>query len=243
MNLTTDKTITNTFQDITKAALILRNNDLNSGKAGSKILKDAENLSGKRSEKILIDLRSLKDISIDYIKINDWGLDFLCDFIVSNHHKYIKKMLPKILSACKVKSGKKPKEFNLFKELTQLKNDFEFHMQKEEKLLFPYIKKMDKIFYDKAEYEIPPFGSILNLIRVIEKEHILAGKSLIKIGKICRGSKAGTVVHGSKKILNDYLSEFDTDFHFHVHLENNILFPKAISLEKKLKKTTKNLNK
>lgn len=243
MNLTTDKTITNTFQDFTKAALILKNFNLNSGKAGSKILKDAENLYGNRSEKILIDLRSLKDISIDFIKINDWSLDFLCDFIVSNHHKYIRKMLPKILSACKVNSGKKHKEFNLFKELTQLKNDLEFHMQKEEKLLFPYIKKLNKIFNDKAEYEIPPFGSILNLIKVIEKEHSIAGKSLIKIEKICSGSNAGTNVHGSKKILNDYLSEFDTDFHFHIHLENNILFPKAISLEKKLKKISNNHEK
>lgn len=239
MDLTTDKTITNTFQDFTNAALILRNYNLNSGKAGSKILKDAENLSGKRSEKILTDLRSLKDISIDYIKINDWSLDFLCDFIVSNHHKYIRKMMPKIISAGKLICGKRSDKFNLYKELTQLNNDLEFHMQKEEKLLFPYIKKMNKLLNDKTEYEIPPFGSIVNLIRVIEKEHISAEKSLIKIKKICSGSKTGTADQKNKKTLNEFMREFDTDFHIHIHLENNIMFPKAISLEKKLKKILK----
>jgi len=229
MNLDTDKSTADIFQDISKTPLILRNYDLNLNPAGGKISKDTEYLSGNRSEKNLKDLKSLKDVSIDYIKINDWSLDFLCDFIVSNHHKYIRKMMPKIISAGKLIYGKKYDGLNLFKELTQLNNDFEFHMQKEEKLLFPYIKKMNRVFNDKAEYEIPPFGSIVNLIRVIEKEHFTVEKSLIKIKKICSGFKTGTADLGSKKTLNELMSEFVTDFHFHTYLENNILFPKAIS--------------
>ena len=239
MDLTAEKTFTDKYKDITRTALILRNYDLNLEPGVKKISKDAEYLSGNRSEKILIDLKSPKVNSIDYLKFNDWSLDFLCDFILSNHHKYIRKMMPKIISAGKLICGKRSDKFNLYKELTQLNNDLEFHMQKEEKLLFPYIKKMNKLLNDKTEYEIPPFGSIVNLIRVIEKEHISAEKSLIKIKKICSGSKAGTADQKNKKTLNEFMREFDTDFHIHIHLENNIMFPKAISLEKKLKKILK----
>ncbi len=239
MDLTTEKTLTDTFQHITKAALVLRNYDLNINPGGSKISKDVEYLPLNRSEKFLNDHKSHRNSGMDYLKINDWSLDFLCDFILSNHHKYIRKMMPKIISAGKLICGKRSDKFNLYKELTQLNNDLEFHMQKEEKLLFPCIKKMNKILNDKAEYEIPPFGSIVNLIRVIEKEHVSAEKSLIKIKKICSGSKTGTADQKIKKTLNEFMREFDTDFHIHIYLENNILFPKAISLEKKLKKILK----
>ena len=242
MDITTEKTLTDTYKDITKTALILRNYDLNINPGGGKIKKDAEYLSGNRSEKFLNNHKSHGDSGMDYLKINDWSLDFLCDFILINHHKYIRKVMPKIISAGKLICGKRSDEFNLHKELTQLNNDFEFHMQKEEKLLFPYIKKMTKILNDKAEYEIPPFGSIVNLIRVIEKEHSIAVKSLSKIIKNCRSMKQGKSDHMNKKLLNEYINEFETDFHLHIHLENNILFPKAVSLEKKLKKNLKFVN-
>ncbi len=242
MNLSSNKTLTETIQDMTKAALILKNSDADISTTGKNILNDAVKIPGKRSEKNLNELTNSKDIRINYMKINDWSLEFLCDFIVSNHHKYIRKILPAILSACKIYSGKKHGVSELYTGILQLKNDFEIHMQKEEKLLFPYIKKMNNVFNDKAEYEIPPFGSVLNLIKVFEKEHITADRSLIIIKKMFRNSEKDIKDYSIKKILSEYLNEFITDFHFHIHLENNVLFPKAVSLEKKLKKNSKNIN-
>ena len=243
MNHTSDKTSADTFRDISKAAIILRNYDLNFGVTGRKFLKDAEKLSANKCGKDLVNLINLKRIGIDYIKVNDWSIDFLCDFIESNHHKYIRKIMPKILSAGKNKPGKKFNDDVLFKELNQLNNDLEIHMQKEEKLLFPYIKNMNKILNEKALFETPPFGSIQYLIKVIEKEHIAADMYLMKIINLCGRNFTGNNDFRNKKLICDYMTEFESDFHFHIYLENNILFPKAISLEKKLKKLSINLKK
>jgi regulator of cell morphogenesis and NO signaling len=243
MNHTSDKSSAVTFRDISKAAISLRNYDLNFGVTGRKILRDAENLSGNKSGKNLVNLKNLKDIGIDYIKVDDWSMDFLCDFIESNHHKYIRKIMPKILTAGKVNSGKKHNDDVLIKELIQLNNELEIHMQKEEKLLFPYIKNLIKILNEKAIFEIPPFGSIQNLIKVIEKEHIAADMYLIKIKNLCGRNVTGNNDLRNKKLICNYMIEFESDFHFHIYLENNILFPKAISLEKKLKKISINLKK
>lgn len=236
MNYTSHNTLTEILQNNLKAAFIFRNHNLNYSTEGRKTLKDACRLAGIKPEIILNDLKNLNGKSADYIKVNDWKIDFLCDYIESNHHKYIRKMLPKILSLGKILSRNKLIELNLLKELQKLSNDFETHMQKEERLLFPYIKKINTILKEKKEFEIPPFGSAANLIKVIEKEHSNANNYLNKIKNICRGYKTKINTVSNKKMFYEYLNEFETDFHLHIHFENNILFPKAISLEKKLKK-------
>ncbi|HMS33428.1 MAG TPA: hemerythrin domain-containing protein [Ignavibacteria bacterium] len=238
MNHTSDKTSAETFRDIPKALLVLRNYDPDFGDTVRRILKDEENLTGNKSGKNLLNKKNHKEININYLKVNDWSLDFLCDFIESNHHKYIRKIMPKIITAGKI--------FNddvLIKVLIQLNNDLEIHMQKEEKLLFPYIKNMNKILNEKALFETPPFGSIQNLIKVIEKEHDVADMYLMKIRNLCKRNIAGNNDLRNKKLICEYMTEFESDFHFHTYLENNILFPKAISLEKKLKKISINIKK
>lgn len=172
----------------------------------------------------------------DYLKVNDWRMDFLCDYIETNHHKYIRKVMPKILSLSKSLGRKKIIDTDEYKELQRYSDDLETHMQKEERLLFPYIKRLISIFENKEEFEIPPFGSIANLIKVIEKEHRAANESLLKIKSECGGFKTKLNDDADKKMFYDIMNKFDRDFQMHVHFETNILYPKAISLEKKLKK-------
>lgn len=241
MSLNTNKQLSFTLEDITKASSIINGFDPYVITTDKENTLDVKTLSRKKSSNHHTEVSGSKDIRINLIKINDWGLDFLCDFIISNHHKYIRKILPVILTASKLMKGKKHNDSELYNALVRMKNDFEIHMQKEERLLFPYIKKMNKIYADKSDYETPPFGSALNLIKVFEKEHGIAEKTLIKIGKIFRNSDKFLKNIRIKNALNEHLNEFNSDFHFHIYLENNILFPKAVSLEKKLKKF-KNLN-
>ncbi len=172
----------------------------------------------------------------EYLKINDWRMDFLCDYIETNHHSYIRKMMPKILSVCKNLYRENETELNLMKELNRLSVELDTHMHKEEKLLFKYIKKLNAISAEKSEYEIPPFGSISNLIKVMGKEHINATAILENIKAVCSGFKIKQGDSEVKIKLYEYLTEFYTDFQFHVYIENQILYPKSISLEKKLKK-------
>lgn len=120
--------------------------------------------------------------------------------------------------------------------LDQLNVDFEFHMQKEEKLLFPYIRKMEIMINTESAFEIPPFGSILKPAEVMINEHRSANENLKQIRNLCDDYKLNSDENDNKKTFFELLKEFERDFHLHIHLENNLLFPKAINLEKKLKK-------
>lgn len=236
MNYTSENTLSEIVQGNMKAAFIFRNYNLNFSTEGRKTLKEACSFAGIKPDTILNDLRNLREKYSDYVKVNDWKIDFLCDYIEVNHHKYIRQMMPKILSLGKILCRKDLIEPGLLIKLQTLGNDFEIHMQKEEKLIFPYIKKMNAMLNVKSGYEIPPFGSIANPVKVVEKEHSAAGNSLTQIKAMCGGYKINSKIENNKKTFYEYLKEFDTDFHFHIHFENNILFPKSISMEKKLKK-------
>ncbi|MBL0107232.1 MAG: hemerythrin domain-containing protein [Ignavibacteria bacterium] len=109
-------------------------------------------------------------------------------------------------------------------------------MQKEEKLIFPYIMRMKKIANDREKYVTPPFGSVASPVKVMEKEHRNAYSELIIISKLMHSMITKNNNNASIRSLNEKFTEFISDFNFHIHLENNILFPKAIRLESKLKK-------
>lgn len=236
MNYTSENTLTEVLQNNLKAALIFSNYNLNYSIEGKKTIKDACQFAGIKPEKLLTDLQSLSDKNTEFNKVYDWSTDFLCDYIESNHHDYVRKMFPKIINAGKILLKDKLIEKDVLIRIQNVRNDFEIHMQKEERLLFPYIKKLNKIINEKTVYEIPPFGSIVNLIKVINNEHNISGKSLRKVKELCNGYKISTNEKTKKKILYKYLDEFDLDFQMHIHLENNILYPKSILLEKKLNK-------
>lgn len=236
MNYTISNTLTEIVLNNLKAAFIFQNYNLNYSTEGKKTLKEACSFAGIKPAVILNDLKKLNGMNSDYLKVNEWRIDFLCDYIESNHHKYIRKMLPKIIAEAKILTKKKIIPASLSKELKKMSIDFETHMQKEERLLFPYIKKMNTIFNEKSEYEIPPFGSVANPVKVLEKEHSLANSALNKIKKLCGGYKTVPNDDINMNKFYEYMKEFETDFHLHIHFENNVLFPKAVAMEKKLKK-------
>ena len=106
------------------------------------------------------------------------------------------------------------------------------HMVKEEKVLFPYIKALVSA---KASEEIPQaaqFGTVQNPINMMEMEHELVGKNLEDIRGLSKNFIVPADGCASYSLLYKMLDEFENDLHLHVHLENNILFPKALDLEK-----------
>lgn len=222
-----------------KASYILENYNLNYSTEGKRTLKEACNLSGLNPKKILKDIIANNNHGANFLKISSWEIDFLSEYIESNHHSYVRKVFPVINSNCKILAKNKKIGSRMLNELTELKADFETHMQKEERLIFPYIKRMNKIHNEKTDFEIPPFGSISNLIKVMEKEHHVANKALMRIRESCNNFKVKADDDLRLKNLYCYLKEFETDFNFHIHLENNLLFPNAVVLEKKLKKISK----
>ena len=106
------------------------------------------------------------------------------------------------------------------------------HMMKEERVLFPYIVRMEESVIQKEPVLPPPFGSVQNPVSMMEHEHDSAGEAL----RAMREASAGYTPPGdaciSYQTLYKALADFEADLHQHIHLENNILFPRAIAMEK-----------
>lgn len=115
-----------------------------------------------------------------------------------------------------------------------VKEELTAHMQKEEMVLFPYIKELVASNRAGSNIELSHFGSVQNPISMMETEHEKAGDILKEIGKLSDNYNPPDWTCNTFKALYAKLDEFEQDLHLHVHLENNILFPKAILLETKL---------
>jgi len=166
---------------------------------------------------------------------DSWNIGFLADYIQNTHHQYVKKAITQILPlAQKVADvhGENHSEVirinELFKDLAE---ELLSHLQKEEMILFPYIKKL--VADESAGKCNDPgcFGSIGSPISVMEAEHENAGVILKEMYRISNGYSAPEDACNTFRVLYGKLKEFEDDLHRHIHLENNLLFPKAIELE------------
>jgi regulator of cell morphogenesis and NO signaling len=206
---------------------------------GKKTVKEACMEKGIDITKVEQELQQAdKNIaSVRPLPYNEWGLAFLIDYITNTHHSYVKKTLPDLVGvAHKVASahGDQHPELLTIRDLVnEINNGLSAHMVKEEKVLFPYIKEL---VLAENNLQTPPrahFGTVQNPINMMEMEHEMVGRNLEKIRALSQNYSLTADACGSYRLLYSMLQEFESDLHIHVHLENNILFPKALALEKK----------
>jgi len=107
------------------------------------------------------------------------------------------------------------------------------HMMKEEMVLFPYVVRMEKAVLQKEPVLPAPFGTVQNPVSMMMHEHDSAGEALRVMRKASGGYMPPADACASYQTLYRALVEFEADLHQHIHLENNILFPRAIEMEKK----------
>lgn len=166
---------------------------------------------------------------------NEWNLDFLADYIVNTHHSYVKKALPELRGyAAKVASvhGAHHSELIAIRELVEDVNDeLNSHLLKEETVLFPYIKQLVAA---NNQAQTAGFGTIETPIHAMEHDHEAVGKDLERIRILSQNFALPEDACASYRLFYKMLEEFEEDLHTHIHLENNILFPKAVKLEKEI---------
>lgn len=166
------------------------------------------------------------------------SLSQLSDHIVSTHHAYVKSETQQLLAyAEKVasKHGQRhPNLLKIFQLVAAIKEEMTLHMHKEEVVLFPRIKELEK-FAGQEHGDIKLSVSYLQApITMMEQEHDHAGSLLAEIRRFSGNYTPPHDACTTFKLLFSSLQAFEMDLHQHVHLENNILFPKAIRLAKKL---------
>ncbi len=164
------------------------------------------------------------------IPYDEWNLDFLADYIVNTHHAYVRKNMPDIrqyaLKVAQVHGRQHPELLTVQSLVEDIHQELSTHMIKEEEIVFPFIKRIVK-----KERSIEESGSIKNPITVMEAEHEEVGTSLEKIRSLTNNYTLPADSCASYSLLFRMLEDFEKDLHLHVHLENNILFPKALTFE------------
>lgn len=172
------------------------------------------------------------------IPYGDWTLDFLADYIINTHHSYVRKTLPDITAyAAKVMQvhGKHhPELIRISQLVSEVNAELTGHLVKEEKILFPYIKALVAAKNHTQPLQAAHFGSVQSPINMMEMEHELVGKNLDEIRQLANNYLLPEDACASYSLLYRMLDEFEEDLHLHIHLENNILFPKALEIEKQL---------
>jgi regulator of cell morphogenesis and NO signaling len=206
---------------------------------GKKTVKEACSEKGLDVTKVEHELQQAdKNFSTRPLPYNDWNLDFLADYIVNTHHSYIKKSLPDIRSyaakVAQVHGSFHPELRSIHQLVESIYAELSAHLEKEEKILFPFIRELVML---SASGQAPAFshaGTLQSPISVMETEHEIAGKNLEEIRVLSNNYTLPEDACASYSLLYRMLDEFENDLHVHVHLENNILFPKALAIEKKL---------
>lgn len=174
-----------------------------------------------------------------HFRAEDWSPAFLADYIVQNHHTYVKDTIPQLEALLEkvesVHGNEHPEIHSIHTCFVSLAVELLRHMQKEEQILFPAIKQLVKNKQTGESVGSFPFQTIRNPIAVMENEHTGAGEDMESIRRLTNNFTPPTDVCQSYRLLYKQLEEFEDDLHQHVHLENNLLFPKAIELEKGMK--------
>jgi regulator of cell morphogenesis and NO signaling len=163
-------------------------------------------------------------------------LDELSDYIVKRHHSYVRENIPfltqKLQKLCDVHGENHPELFEVNKLFSETAGNLTMHMQKEEMILFPYIRNMVK--QKQGGPETAQLGNVLGPIEVMNIEHQAEGERFEKIGALTNGFATPADGCNTYQVTYKTLQDFEQDLHRHIHLESNILFKKAIDLEKEL---------
>lgn len=166
-----------------------------------------------------------------------WPLDLLADYIEKKHHRYIEQTTPAIKQfldkLCKVHGGRHPELFDINNEFNASAGELAAHMKKEELILFPFIRKMANAQYAGGSMPRPGFGTVQNPIEMMKHEHLVEGERFEKIASLSSNYTTPEDGCTTYRVAYALLKEFENDLHLHIHLENNILFPKAIEMEER----------
>lgn len=205
---------------------------------GDALFEDACAKAGADPDKVIAELDIVDNADSIGVDFKEWSLDLLVDYILKYHHRKIREKTPiieELLTTVVNAHGENHPELKEVRTLFhQAALSLYEHLPKEENILFPYVYEL---LSAKDEGRNPVkfhCGAISNPISVMEYEHNLEGERFRKISMLTKDYKVPEDGCNSYKLLMKMLKEFETDLHQHIHLENNIVFPQAIELQKSI---------
>lgn len=156
----------------------------------------------------------------------DWNPGFLCDYIVNTHHKYVLRTLPELVFYTGKISDVHGANHSELKEVAnlfaQINKELLQHLDNEEKVFFPAVKEFEKTASESSR------ETIISEIKRLSSEHEFAGGAMDKINIITKAYSVPADGCNTYHVTFRLLQQFEDDLHIHVHLENNVLFPKLL---------------
>ena len=201
---------------------------------GRRTLAEACRIGGADPDALVRALDALPPAGGHEDDVTQWSPERLIGYIVSTHHAYLRSALPAITgdlaALLEADRSRHPELSRVAAYFDQMHRDLAQHLLKEEQVLFPYVR--DLATWD-ASYarQGSPFGTVENPIRMMEREHRDATDALRTIRELTHGFTAPPDGGAAYIACMAELARFERDLHRHVHLENNVLFPKAVELE------------
>jgi regulator of cell morphogenesis and NO signaling len=224
-NLTIGEIVANDF----RAANIFMEAGIDFCCGGNKTLDDACTEKGINLSNIEESLGKLElTPNTEGTNFKDWDLDLLCDYIEKKHHRYVKKALPDLVhytqKIASVHGANHPELAEIADLFGQINTELLQHLKNEEEVLFPAIKEAI------SNEDCKALATIRSEIERMSKEHEFAGGAMDKINELSKGYKVPADGCNTYNVTYNLLHQFEDDLHIHVHLENNILYPKALQL-------------
>ncbi|MEW6128578.1 MAG: iron-sulfur cluster repair di-iron protein [Acidobacteriota bacterium] len=205
---------------------------------GNRSLNEACQLAQVSTEEVLSSLMEL-DKNHEPLPNHNWqqeSLIALVDFIVQTHHVFTKQEIERLekllISVCKAHAQNHPELLRLNELFKLLAEDLLPHMMKEESVLFPYVKALESAQKNHHKPPMPFFGTVKNPVRMMMMEHDNVGELLRIMRTMTNNYQVPADACISYQTLYEALPSFEADLHQHIHLENNVLFPRTLELEK-----------
>jgi regulator of cell morphogenesis and NO signaling len=237
--LTTAKTVREIAVENPAATRVFEQFGIDYCCGGNQALEQACHRAGVLFDKVVDSLEMEEETERARKQVHDWAnetLSALIAHIKNTHHRYTREETVRIAAllqkVCSVHGKNHAELLEIQATFESLVNELTTHLIKEEMVLFPYIERMEEAVIQKEPVVPPPFGTVKNPVAMMEHEHDSAGNALRNIRKASNDFLAPADACVSYQTLYKALTSFEADLHQHIHLENNILFPRAIAMEK-----------
>ena len=233
MKINTQTLVSDIVAENYKTATIFKSHEIDFCCNGNRSIQEVSDLKNINSKELI---QQIED-SFETKRTNDtnyksWDIGFLSDYIYNKHHKYIEEKTPHIqellTKICQV-HGNHHSELSIINTLfNESAKDLAAHMKKEELILFPYFKKLSSL---QESVSSPLFEDLESPIAKMHDEHDDEGERFRKISGLTKGYTPPKDACRTYQVCFAMLKEFEEDLHKHIHLENNILFKRALEIE------------
>lgn len=242
MQNTFEKIIGEMVAEDYRIAQVFKNHKIDFCCKGNRSLEEVSEQYGIQMSVLLEEIAQVQqETPIDKTDYKSWPLDQLADYIETKHHGYVEERIPMLkqylTKLCDVHGERHPELLKITTYFNASAGELVVHMKKEELLLFPWIRKMVKAEKRQESLDTPQFGTVKNPIAMMMQEHENEGERFRRIAALSNDYTPPADACNTYRVTFSLLREFEEDLHAHIHLENNILFPKAEVLEQKFTHT------